>query len=232
MSDEESWVFLPPFFRYSHSDTLTKMHLPYPIFQYSSGEEEKLYLFPIWGKKTLGGSHHTFFLWPIFLRQRIDKGEMVFHRFLALPFVHSHVYRARPELGEDVGKAVSRYLKIWPIFSYQQEGDQRRWRALELWPKKHSGPIERNFAPFWTLYTRHQEADRVQSEWLWGFVRQKRDGDRQRYLSVFPFFQYEREDANRSFSILKGLLGYDRRGEHRSWRVLFGLRFGNKEIGQ
>lgn len=232
LNDEQTRMVLPPFFRHTRSDTQTLLYMPYPFIQYAAGEIEKLYLWPLWGRKSIAGSHHSFFLWPIFMRQRIDKGDAVFHRSLALPFVYAHHYRTHPTLERAEGEVVERYVKVWPLISYQREGDESRWRCLELWPWKDTGAIERNYAPLWRLYERRAQGEAVQSELLWGLARHHRDGDRERYLSVFPLFQYHRggdDGENRIFSVLKGLIGYERRDGAGRWRLLYGLRFGEGE---
>jgi hypothetical protein len=232
LSDQKSWMVLPPFFRVTRGDRLFSADLPYPFIQYRSGETEKLYLFPLWGHKTTSGSYNSFFLWPIFHRMRYDKPDGLYYRTLALPCFHSDTLRARAGAGEDPGEILARHWTVWPLLSWRREGEESRLRALELWPLKFTGPIERNYAPFWTLYTRTALGDHVQTEFLWGWVRHHRRGRDFRYVSVFPFFQYRREGlpaANRSFSLLKGLVGYERSGDLRRYRLLYGIRWGGEE---
>jgi hypothetical protein len=232
LSTEQTWWVLPPFFRHTRGETRNVMHLPYPFIQYAAGDIDKLYLWPLWGRKHVAGTQSSFLLWPIFWRQHIDKGESVFHRTLALPFVHAHRETSRPAPDATEGDLLERYLKVWPLFSYQREGEETRWRCLELWPLQNTGPIERNYAPFWRLYERRTRGSAMQSELLWGLVRHHRDGDRERYLSAFPLFQYHRDGAggeNRAFSIFKGLIGYERRDGSSRWRLLYGLHFGEGE---
>ena len=232
LNTEQSWIVLPPFFRVTKGSERTSMYLPYPFVQYSSGDVEKLYLFPLWGAKTQHGSDSGFFLWPVFSWQRIDKGDEVFKRFLALPFWLSHTYQARTEPEGVPGEVTRRYTKVWPLLSYQRDGEQSRWRALELWPLQFTGPIERNFAPFWTLYQRTANGPRSDTEALWGLYRYHRDGDAARYWSVFPFCEYRRtgrESPNRSFSIGKGLLGYHEEAGDRRWTLLYLLHLGGRK---
>ncbi len=107
---------------------------------------------------------------------------------------------------------------------------QSTWhfRMLDLWPFKHSGPIERNLAPFWTLYRREAAGDLWESELLWGLYRHRTRADCERYVSLFPLFTWHRDDAgsNRSFSILKGLIGYESGDEGRRLQLLYLLRLG------
>lgn len=191
-----------------------------------------MYFFPIWGEKTRQGSSSSFFLWPIFDWLTVNKGDEVFRRFNALPLWYSHEYRLRAESGGDPGAVTRRYAKLWPLVSFQKDGEVRRWRSLELWPRKFDEPIERNFAPFWTLYQRTVVGDALETEALWGVFRHHRKGRKERYLSLFPLLQYRRvgdeNPEHHSFSLFKGLFRYEEKKSLRSWRFLYVFRFGNE----
>lgn len=232
LNDEQTWMFLPPLFKIGRGDRLNAVHAPWPFIQYYKGETEKLYLFPIWGRKALAGSDSGFLLWPIFRRERFDKGDTVFSRHLALPFLYVEVSRERTHNFDVAPTVQSRYMKLWPLCSYYQDADASRFRMLELWPNKYTGPIERNFAPFWTLYTRSCINGSMKAELLWGLYRHHVEKDRKRYLSVFPFFSYRAEVGEReirSYSILKGLIEYHRRGRQKQFRLFYGIRWSAKE---
>jgi hypothetical protein len=228
---EKTWMFLPPFFRWTESEELTKYHLPFPFVQIGSGEVEKFYVWPFWGTKRLPGNSSWFYFWPLVNRQRIDKPEGVKHRFRAFPFVWTDWMETREEGGAEP-EVLSRYFKLWPFFSWRRIGDQGMFRLLELWPLKNTGPMERNLTAFWTLYKRTWIEDAAESEFLWGLYRHRRGPDGYRYLSLFPLFSCQRggqlEDSS-SFSFLKGFFGMERHGETRRWQLLYFLRFGGKE---
>ena len=231
LNNEQTWWILPPVFKFGRSDRQNTVYAPWPLVQFERGAVEKTYLFPVWGKKSLPGSHRTFFLWPIFHRARIDKGDTVYHRFAALPFLHSERYRARDPQADPPDR--SRYLRLWPLLSYQREQDVSRLRMLDLWPSRRNGPVNRNLAPFWTLYDRTAAGGRLQSELLWGLYRHHRDTGGERYVSIFPLFAFRTGGAAdrpaRRWSILKGLLEYERSGEATSGRLLYLFRWGGEE---
>lgn len=230
--DEETWMVLPPLFRFTVSDTLNRSYVPYPLFQFSSGEVEKAYAMPLWGSKIMGGSSRTFFLWPIFWRMQIDKGDAVTRRTFVLPVFFLTTTRERSLESDGDGEVRRRNLHLWPVFSYRRDGAASVTRAFDLWPPSWRGPIERNFAPFWSVYVRTWADDAVSEEVLWGLYRRYVRGDDECYWSVFPFVQgRSRHGASeeRSLTVLKGLLGYRRTPHGRSWRLLYLFTLGKGE---
>ena len=116
--------------------------------------------------------------------------------------------------------------------SYMQEGGNKRFRVLELWPLRNTGPVEREYAPIWTLYTHTLMGDSYDDELLWGLYRCRKRGADYRSVSLFPVVSWTRDDRDgnrREWSVLKGLLGYKRDGTQKSVRVLYLLNFGGKE---
>jgi hypothetical protein len=232
LTDQESWMFLPPLFRFHEGQSLDYMYAPWPIVQKSSGQIEKFYLWPLWGKKRMHGVTSSFALWPLFWREKIDRGDSIKRRFVAMPFVYSAVRRAR----DNEEKVLARYHKIWPLFSYRREADVSRFRVLALWPLEHTAPIERSWAPLWTLAHRTRVGERAETELLWGLYRHCSEGESYCYDSLFPLYSWRRDESGdiktREWSLLKGLIGYKREGGQRSFRLLYFLRFGTKEKEQ
>ncbi|MCA1784801.1 MAG: hypothetical protein LC657_02335, partial [Desulfobacteraceae bacterium] len=88
LEDQESWMLLPPFFRYSTGATLNQMHTPWPFIQLSRGEVEQTYFWPLWGKKSGHGFRHDFFIWPLCMRFRHFTAHDDRVRFWVLPFAY------------------------------------------------------------------------------------------------------------------------------------------------
>lgn len=241
LEDQRSWMVLPPFFRFSRGDRVNFVLAPWPFFQRRTGEIQQTYIWPLYGQKSMPAVDSRFVLWPLYRESRIDRGSTIVRRNNVMPFYYSAVERERAvpprPLGLDDpvprGQVSARYQKIWPLWSYQQAGDETRFRMLALSPLRESGPIERNYAPLWTLLqsTRLEEAS--ETEVLWGLIRRQRDGEEQAYTSIFPLANWERDergdDPVRRWSLLKGLLGYERHGTNRQYRLLYVLRWGTSE---
>lgn len=232
LEDQKSWLFVPPLIRFSSGQRMNYNYCPWPVVQWSSGEIEKFYLWPLWGKKNMHSVRSAFFLWPVFRTEQIDRGDLYSQRFLALPFIHSEVRKERSHEPGVRNGVVARYHKIWPLMSYMQEGGNKRFRLLELWPLRNTGSVEREYAPIWTLYTHTRMGDSYDDELLWGLYRCRKRGADYRSVSLFPVISWTRDDRDgnrREGSILKGLLGYKREGAQKSFRVLYLLNFGGKE---
>ncbi len=232
LEDQESWLFLPPLFRFHKGQRQNFMYCPWPFFVKRSGEVEQLSIWPIWGKKTQRGVQSSYLLWPIFWKDKVDRQNVLKRRVMAMPFVYWETERSRPL--ED-GEVVARYHKLWPLVSYRREKDVSRLRLLELWPLKDSRPIEANWAPWWTLFNRSTGADSTDTEFLWGLYRSYRRGEEESYRSVFPLIELHRDDSGegeRSWSLLKGLIGWKREGSRKSLRLLYFLRFGGSDSSE
>lgn len=220
--DKRTWMVLPPLFRYSVSDDHTELNCPYPFVQYVSGNREKLYLWPLWGKKNYNGVMSSFLLWPIITRQVADRNDSESRRFTILPLLINDSDYSKKE--ETVTK---RYFKLWPLISYRREGDVKRLRVPDLWMARDVGPVERNFAPLWTLYSRKSVGEARETELLWGLYRNRRGGSGGRRWSVFPLFSWDRTSAKKSlkWKFLCGLVGYEREGLQKRYNLLYFFRF-------
>ena len=146
---ETHWV-LPPFFKFQHAGEQRQILAPWPFVQYSRGHVNKFYLWPLWGQKDAGTVESQFFLWPIVRFQDVQRHDSEFRQRFILPFIYYQDIIATSTHEREMS-----YFKLWPLFSYQRENETSRLRALELWPLKKTGSIDRNFAPFWTLFSHH-----------------------------------------------------------------------------
>jgi hypothetical protein len=230
LTDQTTTWVLPPFFRFTRGEERSFIHAPWPFFQYSSGDVDKLYFWPLWGRKTFENVDRRFFLWPIFWHSTADYPESIQTRHMMVPFF-SHTKRVSKTLNEDgEAEVVERRHRIWPVYSYVRRGETSRFRTLALWPLPDYSSVERNLAPLWTLYSRVAHEDNVDSEILWGLYRNLKRGEEARSWSIFPLYESRRDDRldppRRSWSILKGLLGREKTGDHARWRFLYFFRSG------
>lgn len=236
---QSGWMVLPPLFRYSRGETLTQVNAPWPFVQYSSGLVDRLYLWPLWGRKHQDREDSGFLLWPLVHHRRWQRADGEHRRLFVLPFWYrdrlipaaatNAVAGAEPAAGgAPVGAlAASDYLKVWPLLSYRREGETSALRVLALWPLKHTPAIERNYAPLWTLYARTRDGEAWDEELLWGVWRRGGRGGGAGHVSLFPLFAVDREPATgfRRWSVLGGLLAHEREGLNNRLRLLYCLRF-------
>ncbi len=203
--------FLPPFFRFASGEDERVVHAPWPFIQWADGDLYKRYVWPLYGKKTVGTLERQFLFWPVIWNSRVHYADHEQHRFRVLPVFHYESQVTTQSRGDlAAGEVVDRYWKLWPLMGWDRHEDASRFRMLELWPLRNTAGIERNWAPLWTLYRRTSEEGRVGHRLLWGLYDQKRS------------------DEGFEWSLLKGLVGYNNTGSTRSFRLLF-IGFGGEE---
>lgn len=243
-SASESWMVLPPFFRYTHGKDGNSGTFPWPFVQYSAANPSKLYLWPLWGRKEVRGIKESFFLWPIVHRDEETRTDGEVLSLKILPFVYyDRQVAARPDSKGKSGEAVagttavqdevrSRYFKLWPLFSYRRELESSRLRVPDLWPTKQMQGIERNWAPLWTLYSHIRVGENREDEVFWGLYRHASRGADYRSGALFPLFSWENDASShgrKHWDFLMGLVGYEREHLLKTYRLLYFLKFNTGE---
>ncbi|MDF7806747.1 hypothetical protein P4E94_04800 [Pontiellaceae bacterium B12219] len=197
------WV-IPPFFRYMTSDDQWIVHAPWPFIQLADGMMDKRIFWPFYGKKSMAALTKQYMIWPFFWNNTSRYATYDQSRKKIIPFVYTQKNVVTQETKEHaVGDVLSNYWKIWPLMSWDRVDDKSRFRTLELWPMRNTPGIERNWAAWWTLYTRTHVEDETGHNVLWGVYRQKKS------LGHFEW------------SLLKGVAGYKKTGNNRRYRILF-----------
>jgi len=222
--NQKAWMFIPPFFRWARSGEQTEASLPWPFVQYASGEMDKLYLWPLVGRKAVGHSKSRFLLWPLIQLREGQSRDHEYRRNMLFPFVYHEATRPLSTGGVTRAAVDGRHLKIWPLMSYERQQDETRFRLLSLWPLKNTRGMERNWVPIWTLYDRIRTPEQLDESLLWGLWRRRVDEDSRR-VSLFPLFSARREGTEaRKWSFLMGLAGYEREGLRKTYRLLYFFR--------
>lgn len=219
VGDEKTTYVIPPLFRVTRSPKQNTTHCPWPFLQFASGQTEKAYVWPLYGHKESDGNVRRFVFWPLGWYQKTEKGHGVQRRWDLLP-----LWGAESLTAGD-GEKRSSYWKLWPLMSYRRDADVRRFRMLELWPRKYTGPIERNWQPFVTLFDYHTDAEGFSQELLWGLYRNRKTPD-STHVSVFPLYEKDRNDEVRSWKLLKGLIGRKRVADQSQWQFLYFIKTG------
>lgn len=231
LTDQETWWAIPPLFRYTRGEQQNVLYCPWPFVQRVKGKDvEKFYLWPLWTQKRIGDYNSRAVLWPLISDKTWVSGGEKGHRFMLLP-VFTWETRRLIEESDPAQPPRMRAHRFWPVYSYRREGTDSRFRTLELWPFAPAASVERNWAPFWTIFSRVRSEDGRDTELLWGLYRSEQRGEDGRAYSLFPLFDWRREEGGGagSWSFLKGLLGRERAGSHRSWRLLYFIHLGDAE---
>lgn len=223
LANQQSWMALPPFFRYTRTGDQREWMAPWPFVQIQrGGDDERTYFWPFYGHRERPLLSTRFYFWPIGGAQTVWEPKTVLSRRWVAPFYFDQrrMDRAAPE------PALERRVRVWPLATYQRAGDRMEFHTLELWPAAPVPAIERLYAPFWTLYSHERAGADVTDELLWGLFRRQR-GDGYAYTSVFPLVSWGGSKDNggaKRWDVLKGFVGYEREGNVRKLRLLY-MRF-------
>jgi len=166
---ERQWLFLPPFFSHAKTDASERWRMPWPFYEtVKTPDVKKRSYWPFYGDVTRDDETRWYAVWPLI--ESFDlvakKRRTVRSRFFPF-YVGERVYRT----GRDgVERQTERYLRVWPFFSYSSDENGSDLRILELSLIRYSGGIERNWAPFWTLYERTEHSGEIEHDALWGLL--------------------------------------------------------------
>jgi len=147
-------------------------------------------------------------------------------RFMFFPILYSTSTKGSFDKPERTMDQPRKTLKIWPLFSYARDTDKSRFAMLSLFPYRDYDAIERNYGPFWTIYTHSSFKDKREDELLWGLIKYQ-ESKSERKFSLFPLISVGRENESGEFhwSFLKGLIAREKTGAKRSFRLLYFIRF-------
>ena len=192
---------LPPFFSYARTDIARRWRLPWPLVDVELGRERnRVSVWPLYehitgfpypsrdadGAVRQAAEEHTWRIgWKLVERTRLETDRTLEKRFSLFPFYTDEDMWDKPaeksgrsaaDASEPVGPAGpvlrSSYFRIWPFYASATENGETRRRFLELNPIRHSGGTERNWAPFWTLYTNETRKDGTTRHTLfWGLIK-------------------------------------------------------------
>lgn len=229
LSDESSWMLLPPLFRVTRGAEVNRIQAPWPFFQMESGRRNRFHVWPLFGRTTDPGVDRSYLAWPILWRSRVYRGDMVSRSYWAAPLLYAETRRDRRSAPD--APPEGRRWKVWPLASYAREREDVRFRTLALWPTRDFACIERSWAPLWTLADYRRAGSDADTEILWGMFRRSVRGETSARTSLFPLVEWTGdapagEPACREVSLLKGLLGYRWGGVGRELRILYGVRIG------
>lgn len=228
LSDQESWSIIPPLIRFSTRGTQKKIFAPWPVFQYSYGLTWKLYIWPLVGWQDAYGIKTSFAFWPFAYATTKELGRGHYTRSKIAPVIFCERWTEMPE--GNAGKhpvTVARTFKFWPLVSFKQDRERLLMRMPSLCPFRDFQAIDRNYTPYWTLFTHAKNGAEVEDELLWG-VFQSRRGPARNRTELFPLFSFERNRFNKAFdfSLFKGLFARSAGPAGTRYRLFWALTWG------
>ncbi len=197
---EHSWMALPPFIGHGTVSNKTGVssctRAPWPFFVRESGPGyDRESYWPFYGSRRTvmreSVEREIYALWPIAHFERHSRPGARFSSDQICPFYYADERVSESRSGG--GTERERYTRVWPLGSYQARNDRFRLRLLELWPMRHGGGIERNWAPFWTWFVRSGSGESARdTDIFWGLVRWGETPSGARYGQVSALLSWRR----------------------------------------
>lgn len=231
LPDRQAWMLFPPFVRWSRAEDGFSAAMPWPFVRIDREPDlRRTDIWPLWGRRREAGIVRGFVLWPLGHWYEVQRSNEKLRSSTFLPLW----YRRTLVAGDgDEAQRLESTWKIWPLVSWRSRGEDSRLRLLELWPGADIGPVERNYAACWSVYTRTQSAEAREHDLLWGLFRSSRESGRIARWSLFPLVRYESADEDeRYWSLLGGLVSRRQQGLHSRWRLLYVIPLGSNAEGQ
>ena len=225
LTNQETWMVVPPLFHHTRTKEGTEGACPWPIVQWKTGVASKCYVWPFYGRRVTGGDRVSFWVWPLVWKGVTEDARERRDRFRVFPL---YAQESRTVTGKGATDVMDRYVSVWPLMAYEREGQNTEVRLLNVWPFRDTRPVERNLTPWWTLFSRQRTEDGTRGQVLWGLARWSARRDGEVYRSLFPLVSWKangRTDDCREWDVLKGLAGYRRDAESKTLRIFYFLRW-------
>jgi hypothetical protein len=167
---EKQRLFLPPFFSHATTDAAERWRLPWPFYEtVTTATSQKRSYWPFYGDAHNEDGRRWYAAWPLIEHFTLKHKGGREERSRFFPFyLKATNYRSDSAGAEQVSET---YTRAWPFFARQTTPEGSHLSVLELSLIRYSGGIERNWAPFWTLYERIEQGSEVVHDALWGLLQ-------------------------------------------------------------
>ena len=184
---ESQTMVLPPFLSYTRTPTATRWRLPWPFIEcQASSTRDRVSVWPLWeqvrgyayaDRTKARPEERTWRVgWQLVENTKLETDRTFEHRFNLFPFVTWERRWSKPKGAGMTGFVPERepddaYFRFWPFWSSETVDGRTRSRTLELMPIRHNEGVERNWAPFWSLWEKDERPDgRTRHSLLWNIV--------------------------------------------------------------
>ncbi|MDD4622712.1 MAG: hypothetical protein PHG71_05690 [Kiritimatiellae bacterium] len=170
---ERQTLILPPFFSRAETDAAVRWRTPWPFIEsLTAPDVQKRSFWPFYGSVDRDDERRWYAAWPLIEHFNLSSKGGRTRRSRFFPFyVDEKVYRKDTDQEE---RLVASYRRIWPLYARDAKDGDSRERVLALSLIRHSGGIERNWAPFWTLYERTEQVGEIRHDALWGLLKYRK----------------------------------------------------------
>lgn len=172
---EQQWLFLPPFFSHAKTDSAERWRMPWPFYEsVTTASAKKRSFWPVYGSGQDGDDRRWYAAWPLIEDFTLTAKGRRTERSRFFPFYVGETVSEKDSSG--TWQEMESYTRVWPLFSRAGDASGERMRVLELSLIRYSGGIERNWAPFWTVYERTERGGDVSHDALWGLFQCRQAG--------------------------------------------------------
>jgi hypothetical protein len=171
---EQQWLFLPPFFSHAKTDSAERWRMPWPFYvRVDTATSKKRSYWPFYGDQQNEDGRSWYAVWPLIEDFTLTSKGRRTERSRFFPFYVGETVSEKDAAGVWQEKAT--YTRLWPFFSRESGEAGAKMRVLDLSLIRYSGGIERNWAPFWTVYERDEQGEKVTHDALWGLIKYRRE---------------------------------------------------------
>ncbi len=168
---ERQWLALPPFFSAVETKDAKRIRSPWPFIELEKGTlRDRISVWPIYeqvyaysfsktGESSRGEPQEVTrrYGWKLVEDSVLENETSKETRFSIFPFF---THEKRWVKGKDGSvRATGSYWRVWPFWSRAEERGYVRTRVLDLNPIRSIEAIDRNWAPFWTLWREDERPD-------------------------------------------------------------------------
>ena len=170
---EKQWLAVPPFFSHATTDVSERWRMPWPFVEtVKTPTSRKRSYWPLYGDFEREDERRWYAVWPLLAHFKLSTEGGLTERSRFFPFYLNQTEFKKDKAGHEI--EVERYTRVWPFYARESSPEGSHLRALEFSLMRYSGGIERNWAPFWTLYERIERDGEVAHDALWGLLQYRK----------------------------------------------------------
>ena len=170
---EQQTLVVPPFFSHATTDAAERWRLPWPFIETATTPtSRKRSFWPLYGDVEREDELRWYAVWPLIERFNLKTKGGRTERSRFFPFYVGETVYKKDKGGREYES--ERYTRVWPFYASESSVSGTHLRTLELSLIRYSGGLERNWAPFWTLYERTEQGGEVAHDALWGLLQYRK----------------------------------------------------------
>lgn len=192
----------------------------WPFWLTATGKDSSTERFiPFYSSSRVKDSTSTWFLWPIYRKQRIESASFRQDKDSLLYFLFQHSAESWPQAGRDRASST-----FWPLYAWKRDEDGVRTLSMPapVEPVIWNDGVERNLAPLWRIFiTKWDDKGDGVTSFLWNLYWSEKRGHESAW-ELSPLISYSTTAKSTDLKLLKGIFGYSSK-QGRSSLSLFWL---------